>query len=52
MSYVSICRMLAARRCYDSGASVLDIAMKAGVSTRTIYRWLRAAFPTRRRRSK
>lgn len=42
MKFEHICKLAAARRCYASGQSVKDIAKSAGVTTATVYRWLRA----------
>lgn len=42
MKFNRICSMLAARRCFDSGATVAHLAERAGVSASTIRRWLRA----------
>lgn len=41
MKYKQICKLLAARRCFDAGQSVKDIATSAKKSTTTIRRWLR-----------
>ena len=39
--FVRMCAMLAARNCYENGATVAQLAGDAGVSKATVYRWLR-----------
>jgi transposase len=41
MRYAKICAMIAARRCYDSGLTVAEIAKQAKKSENTIRRWLK-----------
>jgi transposase len=41
LNYEKICKMLAAKNCYESGMSVKEIARQAKVSTSTIRRWLK-----------
>ena len=41
MNLQRICTLLAARRCYNAGQSVKEIAKSAGKSVSTIYRWLK-----------
>ena len=40
MNFTKLCSMLAARRCYNSGQTVAQIAKSAGKSEATIRRWL------------
>jgi len=39
--YQRICSLIAARRCFSSGQSVVQIAASAKVSKSTVYRWLK-----------
>jgi len=41
MKFQQICKLAAARRCYDSGQTVKQIAISAKVGTATVYRWLK-----------
>jgi len=40
LDYTKVCAVLATRSCFDSGATVKEIAKDAGRSVSTIYRWL------------
>ena len=40
MNSTMLCNHLAARNCYNSGQTVKAIALSAGKSQSTIYRWL------------
>jgi len=40
MNFTKLCSMLAARRCYNSGQTVAQIAKSANKSEATIRRWL------------
>ncbi len=40
MNFTKLCSMLAARRCYNSGQTVAQIAKSAGKSEAIIRRWL------------
>lgn len=38
--YLKMIKMLAAKNCYESGATVSQIAKDANVSESTVYEWL------------
>jgi hypothetical protein len=42
VTFQRICTLLAARRCYDAGQSVSDIATSAKRCPATVRRWLKA----------
>jgi len=41
LSFKRMCALLAAKRCYEAGQSVRQIAKSAGKSPSTIRRWLK-----------
>lgn len=41
--FVEICKMLAARNCYESGVTVKEISKQAKVSESTIHKWLKTS---------
>ena len=43
LNFRKMCALLAAKRCYESGQSVQQIAKSSGKSRSTIRRWLKAA---------
>jgi len=52
MAFEQVCNFAAARRCYEAGQSVAEIAKSAKKSETTIYRWLWLAGAQLRRKPK
>lgn len=43
--FAEVAAMMAARGCYNNGATVKDLAEQANVSAYTVRRWLKATCP-------
>ena len=45
LKFADVCKYLAARRCHDSGQTIKNISLSAGVSVSTVRRWIKIATP-------